>query len=80
MGAGGGVALCGQAICLHIGDVDDAVRWGKARKWWQVAGALADILIVDCSPQEDITVLGGQTKWFLDKEVPEPIKTLRVSI
>jgi hypothetical protein len=33
---------------------------------------------VDGNLQEDITVLGGQTKWFLDKEVPEPIKTLCV--
>ncbi len=41
-------------------------------------GALADILIVEGNPQEELTVLGGQNKWFLDKEVPEPSKTLCV--
>ena len=41
-------------------------------------GALADILVVDGNPLEDMKVLGGQDKWFTDKETPKPIETLRV--
>ena len=40
-------------------------------------GALADILIVDGDPLEDISVLGGQKEWF-KALAPEPIETLKV--
>jgi imidazolonepropionase-like amidohydrolase len=41
-------------------------------------GALADILIVDGNPLEDIGVIGAKTSWFKDTEAPEPIDTIRV--
>jgi imidazolonepropionase-like amidohydrolase len=41
-------------------------------------GALADILVVDGNPLKEITILGGQDKWFLDTETPKPIETIRV--
>jgi len=40
-------------------------------------GALADILIVDGNPLEDIFVLGASKEWF-KAPPPEPITTLRV--
>lgn len=40
-------------------------------------GALADILIVDGNPLEDISVIGGQKEWF-NAPAPEPIETLKV--
>jgi len=40
-------------------------------------GALADLLVVDGNPLEDISVLGGQKEWF-SAPSPEPIDTLRV--
>jgi imidazolonepropionase-like amidohydrolase len=40
-------------------------------------GALADVLLVDGNPLEDISVLGGTNEWF-DAPVPTEIKTLRV--
>jgi len=40
-------------------------------------GALADILLVDGNPLEDITVIGGNKKWF-DAEPRDGIETLRV--
>jgi imidazolonepropionase-like amidohydrolase len=40
-------------------------------------GALADLLLVDRNPLEDITVLGAETSVF-DAPVPEPIETIRV--
>ena len=41
-------------------------------------GALADILVVDGNPLEDMKILGGQNKWFADLEPPKPIETLKV--
>ena len=41
-------------------------------------GALADLLLVDGNPLEDITVLGGTDKWFDADPEYKPIKTLRV--
>lgn len=41
------------------------------------AGALADILLVDGNPLKDITVIGGNEKWF-DADPRNGIKTLRV--
>jgi imidazolonepropionase-like amidohydrolase len=40
-------------------------------------GALADLLLVDGNPLEDITVLGAETSVF-DAPVPKPIETIRV--
>jgi imidazolonepropionase-like amidohydrolase len=40
-------------------------------------GALADILVVDGNPLEDIFVLGASREWF-GAPPPEPIETLRV--
>ena len=40
-------------------------------------GALADLLLVDGNPLEDISVLGAQSEWF-SAPPPEPIETLRV--
>jgi len=40
-------------------------------------GALADILIVDGNPLEDISLIGGATEWF-DAPTPTEIKTIRV--
>jgi imidazolonepropionase-like amidohydrolase len=40
-------------------------------------GALADILLVDGNPREDVSVLGGTTEFFNDTATTE-IKTLRV--
>lgn len=40
-------------------------------------GALADMLLVDGNPLKDITVIGGNEKWF-DAEPREGIKTMRV--
>jgi imidazolonepropionase-like amidohydrolase len=41
------------------------------------AGALADILVVDGNPLEDIAVIGGTMEWF-DAPSPKPIKTIRL--
>ncbi|MHC4449706.1 MAG: metal-dependent hydrolase family protein [Planctomycetota bacterium] len=40
-------------------------------------GALADILVVEGNPLEDITVLGGHPEWY-SAPTPTEIKTLRV--
>jgi len=40
-------------------------------------GAYADILLVDGNPLEDITVIGGNEKWF-DAEPRKGIETLRI--
>jgi imidazolonepropionase-like amidohydrolase len=40
-------------------------------------GALADILLVDGNPLEDISVLGGTNEWF-DAPMPTEVRTLRV--
>jgi imidazolonepropionase-like amidohydrolase len=40
-------------------------------------GALADILLVDGNPLEDITVIGGNEKWF-DAPVRDGIDTLKI--
>jgi imidazolonepropionase-like amidohydrolase len=40
-------------------------------------GALADILLVDGNPLEDISVVGGTTEWF-DAPAPKPIKSIRL--
>jgi imidazolonepropionase-like amidohydrolase len=40
-------------------------------------GALADILVVDGNPLEDISILGGTTEWF-DAPMPTEIETLRL--
>jgi len=40
-------------------------------------GAYADLLLVDGNPLEDITVIGGNEKWF-DAEPREGIETLKV--
>lgn len=43
------------------------------------AGAYADILIVDGNPLEDITVIGGNEKWFdAESRAEDGIKTMRV--
>lgn len=42
-----------------------------------VPGAYADLLLVDGNPLEDITVIGGNEKWF-DAEPREGIETLRI--
>ena len=41
-------------------------------------GAGADILIVDGNPLEDITVLGGNDKWFDADPEWKPIETIQV--
>ena len=41
-------------------------------------GALADMLLVDGNPLEDITVIGGTDKWFEADPVYKPIETLKV--
>jgi len=41
-------------------------------------GAYADILLVDGNPLEDITVIGGNTKWFDADPEWKPIPTLKV--
>ena len=41
-------------------------------------GALADILIVDGNPLEDMKVLGGQDQWFKLTEPQKPIDSLKV--
>ncbi|CUK17385.1 putative chlorohydrolase/aminohydrolase [Ruegeria denitrificans] len=41
-------------------------------------GAYADILIVDGNPLEDITVIGGNEKWFDAEPRGEGIETIRV--
>jgi imidazolonepropionase-like amidohydrolase len=40
-------------------------------------GALADIIIVDGNPLEDISVIGGTMEWF-DAPSPQPIETLQL--
>ena len=40
-------------------------------------GALADILVVDGNPLEDIMVLGASKEWF-GAPTPEPIETMRL--
>ncbi len=40
-------------------------------------GAYADILLVDGNPLEDITVIGGNEKWF-DAPVRDGIETMRI--
>ncbi|QDV54616.1 metal-dependent hydrolase family protein [Rosistilla oblonga] len=40
-------------------------------------GALADMLIVDGNPLDDISVIGGTMEWF-DAPPPKPIETIRV--
>ena len=39
---------------------------------------MADILIVDGNPLEDISVLGGTDKWFDAEPEWKPIKTIQV--
>ena len=41
-------------------------------------GAYADILIVDGNPLKDITVIGGNPKWFSAKPREKGIKTIRL--
>jgi len=41
-------------------------------------GAYADILLVDGNPLEDISVIGGTSKWFDADPEWKPIKTIRV--
>ena len=41
-------------------------------------GALADILLVEGNPFEDISVIGGATEWFDADPEWKPIDTLRV--
>jgi imidazolonepropionase-like amidohydrolase len=41
------------------------------------AGAYADLLLVDGNPLEDITVIGGNEKWF-DAPTRQGIKTMRI--
>ena len=41
-------------------------------------GAYADIIVVDGSPLEDISVLGGSSKWFNANPREKGIKTIRV--
>ena len=41
------------------------------------AGAYADILLVDGNPLEDITVIGGNEKWF-DAPARDGIETMRI--
>jgi len=40
-------------------------------------GALADILLVDGNPLEDLSVLGANSKWF-DAETPQEIQTINI--
>lgn len=40
-------------------------------------GAYADILLVDGNPLKDITVIGGNEKWF-DAPTRNGIKTMRI--
>ena len=40
-------------------------------------GALADILLIDGNPLEDLTVLGANSKWF-DAETPQEIQTINI--
>jgi imidazolonepropionase-like amidohydrolase len=41
-------------------------------------GACADLLLVDGDPLEDITVLGGTSKWFDAEPEWKPIETIRI--
>lgn len=41
------------------------------------AGAYADLLLIDGNPLEDITVIGGNEKWF-DAPTRQGIKTMRI--
>ncbi len=41
-------------------------------------GAYADILLVDGNPLEDVSVIGGNTKWFDAEPEWKPIDTIRV--
>ena len=41
-------------------------------------GALADILVIDGNPLEDMKVLGGQNEWFRLTEPPRPVDSLKV--
>ena len=41
-------------------------------------GALADMLLVDDNPLEEITVIGGTDKWFDADPEYKPIDTLKV--
>jgi imidazolonepropionase-like amidohydrolase len=41
-------------------------------------GAYADLLLVDGNPLEDITVLGGTSKWFDAEPEWKPIETIRI--
>ena len=40
-------------------------------------GAYADVLLVDGNPLEDITVIGGNEKWF-DAPVRDGIESMRI--
>ena len=40
-------------------------------------GAYADLLLVDGNPLEDITVIGGNAKWF-DAPARDGIDTMRI--
>ena len=42
------------------------------------AGAYADLLIVDGNPLEDISVIGGNPKWFSAEDRDRGIETIRV--
>jgi imidazolonepropionase-like amidohydrolase len=62
-------------ILKLAGEVKDPYPEGKLGVIEE--SAYADILLVDGNPLEDITVIGGNEKWF-DAEPREGIETLRV--
>lgn len=57
------------------GDVRDPYPEGKLGVIEE--GAYADILVVDGNPLEDITVIGGNEKWF-DAPIRDGIDTIRI--
>ena len=62
-------------ILKLAGEVKDPYPVGKLGVIEE--GAYADILLVDGNPLEDITVIGGNEKWF-DAPNREGIKTMRI--
>jgi len=67
-------SINGEILKLS-GDVLDPYPEGKLGV--VEVGAYADLLLVDGNPLEDITVIGGNEKWF-DAEPRDGIKTMRV--
>jgi imidazolonepropionase-like amidohydrolase len=67
-------SVAGELVALS-GDVVNPYFEGKLGV--VEAGAYADLLLVDGNPLEDITVIGGNEKWF-DAEPRDGIDTMRI--